>query len=201
MKDELEAVILKQICQYRTYNKSFEEIISNLENKFNEFNPVENSFSIETYFGEGKRVKTATKLLLEQNKIRNDWLRTYTTKKGKEKNDFKGLYIFYHNSRPFYVGISKGVIGRICQHVKGNTHNNSTLAYKIGLIKYEYEKGEPYEGEREDFDFVSHVEPIKQFLLKQKIAFLPISNDEELFLFEVYCSMQLKTRFNDFETH
>ena len=47
----------------------------------------------------------------------------------------------------------------------------------------------------------SDVEPAKIFLLRQKIAFLPINNDEELCLFEIYCSMKLGTWFNDFETH
>lgn len=201
LTSELEKVILNKICQSRSYSKSFDVIFKNLENKLNEFNPLQNSFELEPFFGEKKREKTAIKLLLEQNKIKKDWIKTYKTKKGKKKEDFKGLYIFYHNSTPFYVGISKGVIGRICQHLKGKTHNNSTLAYKIGLIKYEYENGSPYEGERENFDFISHVEPVKKFLLKQKISILPIDNAEELFLFEVYCSMKLGTWCNDFETH
>lgn len=198
---ELEIVIVKKFCQKRIYTKSFTQIIDSLDSKFKEFDLIINSFDLEPYFGVGKRDGTAKKLLLSDKRIKNEWLKSYKTKKGKNKIDFKGLYVFIHNTTPFYVGISKGVIGRICQHLKGKTHNNSTLAYKIGLIKYEHENGRPYSGEREKFDFVSYVEPVKNFLLKQKIAFIPIDNDEELFLFEIYCSMKLGTWFNDFETH
>lgn len=201
INNELESVIVGKISQSRVYPKSFEEIIVSIQNKLNEFSPLQNSFELEPYFGEGKREKTAIKLLLEHSKIKNEWLRTYYTKKGKEKKDFKGLYIFFHNNTPFYVGISKGVIGRICQHLKGKTHNNSTLAYKIGLIKYEYENERPYDGERDDFDFVNYVEPAKKFLLKQQVSLCHIDNIEELAIFEIYCSMKLGTWLNDFETH
>lgn len=197
MKDELEALILKQICQYRTYNKSFEEIISNLENKFNEFNPVENSFSIETYFGKDKGEEKAKELLVKDGKIKNDWL----TKNEKGKRDFNGLYIFINNSVPFYVGISKGVISRIYQHLKIHNHYSASLAYKIGLIKYEFENGHPYKGERKHLDIKLYIEPIQEFLMQQKLALFSIENIEERYLFEIYCSMKLGTWLNDFETH
>lgn len=201
INNQSEFVIIREICQTRSYEKSFEEIISNLENKFNDFNPIQNSFPIELYFGEGKRESQAKMLLQSEGIIGKDWLKQSYTKGGKPKIDFKGVYIFIHNSTPFYVGISRKVIGRICQHIKGHTHNSASLAYKIALINYEFQYGKPYKGERKDLNFKEYVVPIQQFLLKQKLAFLPIENDEELFLFELYCSMKLGTWLNDFETH
>ena len=199
--DEHDKLIIQEICQHRAYNKSFEEIITRLEDKFNEFNPINNSFLIETYFGEGKREGQAKTLLLSDGIIGKDWLKKSYTKGGNLKIDFKGVYIFIHKSTPFYVGISRKVIGRICQHVKGHTHNSASLAYKIALITYEHRNGKPYTGVRKDLDFKEYVAPVQQFLLKQKLAFLPIENDEELFLFELFCSMKLGTWLNDFETH
>ena len=37
--------------------------------------------------------------------------------------------------------------------------------------------------------------------MNQKIAFLPIEDDEELYLFEIYLSMKLNTALNNFKTH
>lgn len=197
MTDILESVILKEIRQSRTYKNSFDEIIVNLENKFNQFNPIENSFPIELYFGEGKGEETAKEFLLKDGKIKSEWL----TQNQKGKQDFNGLYIFINNSVPFYVGISKGVIGRIYQHLKIHNHYSASLAYKIGLIKYEYENGHPYMGLRKNLDIKHYIEPIQEFLLKQKLALLSIENIEERYLFEIYCSMKLGTWLNDFETH
>lgn len=201
LSESLGHEILKQICQSRKYQKSFEEIITNLESKFNEFNPIQNSFPIEIYFGEGKRENQAKSLLSNDGIIGKDWLKQSYTKGGNPKIDFKGVYIFIHDLTPFYVGISRKVIGRICQHLKGRTHNSASLAYKIALITYQHQNGKPYLGERKDLNFKEYVVPVQQFLLKQKLAFLPIENDEELFLFELYCSMKLGTWLNDFETH
>lgn len=87
--------------------------------------------------------------------------------KGETKKDFQGIYVFVHDRTPFYIGISKGVIGRIIQHTKGHSHHTSTLAYNIGLIRYEIEKGHKYIGGRKEFDFKADVAPAKEFLLKQ----------------------------------
>lgn len=128
-------------------------------------------------------------------------MRDYKTKKGKVKKDFKGLYVFLNGDIPFYVGISKGVIGRIQQHLKGHSHNQSTLAYNIGLVRYQLMKGETYSGGRKHFDFKADVSPAKEFLLGQSLALLPMESDEEMYLFEIYCAMSLQCYLNKFETH
>lgn len=199
--DQLEQKILKKIKEKRTFPFTFCELTDTFEDKFSKFNPTVNCFDIAEYFSEGTGQVSAREKLLANNKIEADWLREYQTKKGKVKTDFSGLYVFINDKTPFYVGISKGVIGRIFQHVKGHSHNTSTLAYNIGLIRHELLIGEKYLGERKEFDFKTKVEPVKLFLLKQKIAFLHIDNPEELALFEIFCSMKLKTILNKFETH
>ena len=201
LETELEEVILKEICQNRPYPKSIDEIIENLDTRYKEFNPIQNSFELEPYFGTGKGVERAKKLLLNDGKIKSEWLRPYFTKEGAQKNDIRGLYIFIFNSTPFYVGISKSVVSRISQHLKGKSHYTSTLAFKIGLIIYKYQNKKPYGEHRRKFDFKTYVEPAKNFLMKQKISLLHIQNIEELALFEIYCSMKLGTWLNDFETH
>jgi len=200
-EQKIETEIIKSICQERKDNKSFEEIIAGFNKKLLDFNPIKNCFEIEQYFGTGKGKSTSLKLLTKDGRINKDWLREYETKKGNSKTDFKGLYIFIHENIPFYVGISKGVIGRLNQHVKGRNHNTSTLAFKIGRIRYKLIKGFEFTGERKDLNYESEVEPIKEFLMKQRVAFIHIDNDDELTLFEIYCSMKLGTWLNSFETH
>ncbi|MDP3244250.1 MAG: hypothetical protein Q8M83_01185 [bacterium] len=197
---KLETTLLKTITKKQVYKNSFSDLVATFEKKLLDFNPVAKAFEIEKYFLNSGQV-TVTKKLISDNIVSKDWLREYTTKKGKKKIDFKGLYIFMHDKTPIYVGISKGVIGRTLQHVKGHSHNTSTLAYNIGLVRYEIMKGEKYIGGRKEFDFKADVTPAKDFLIKQKIAFLPIDNDEELYLFEIYCAMQLQCWLNKFETH
>lgn len=197
---KLEKTLLKTITKKKVYKNSFSGLVATFEKKILDFNPVDNAIEIKKYFQYSGQA-TVTKKLISDNIISKDWLRDYPTKNGKKKNDFRGLYIFIHDKTPIYVGISKGVIGRTLQHVKGHSHNTLTLAYNIGLVRYEILKGEKYIGGRKDFDFKADVTPAKDFLMKQKIAFLPIDNDEELYLFEIYCAMQFQCWLNKFETH
>ena len=201
MRNDIEKRILEIITTKRTYKEPFDKIISGFNDKFSNLNLTTNNIEIVDYFNEGSGLVTARKNLLANDKIQKDWLREYKTEKGKLKIDFKGLYVFLHDNTPFYVGISKGVIGRILQHVKGHNHNSSTLAYNIGLIRYELLNGKKHDGSRDELNFKTEVEPVKKFLSKQKVVWLHIDNDEELYLFEVYCAMRLKTILNKFETH
>jgi len=45
--------------------------------------------------------------------------------------DFPGCYVLLDGRRPVYVGISRSVIQRLQQHVKGRTHFSASLAYRI----------------------------------------------------------------------
>ena len=201
MDKRTESKIIKHITEKRNITKPFNEIIGGFEDKFSELNLTEHCFNIADYFYYGAGQVTATKKLIEHGHIKNEWLRNSITETGKTKKDFKGLYVFLYGKKPFYVGISKGVIARVIQHIKGYSHNVSSLAFKIGLKKYELLNQQKYEGSRNEIDFKKEIEPIKEFLSRQKIAWLNIENNEELFLFEVFCSMKLRTMLNEFETH
>lgn len=196
----MEADLLKIITKRQAPEIEFAALVNSFDKKLMEFNPVQKSFEIKKYFLNGG-IKSVTKKLLNDKIVSETSLYEYTTKSGKIKKDFKGLYVFFHDKTPIYVGISKGVIGRILQHVKGHSHNTSTLAYTIGILRHQLLTGEKYIGARKEFDFKANVTPVKEFLLKQRIAFLPVQNTEELYLFEIYCAMQLQCFLNKFETH
>jgi hypothetical protein len=200
---KLENSLLETLLKRQEYKITFTEIVNSFKDKLERFDPVKNCFDIEEYFAEekGNGAASIRKNLLSSNIVHERDIYTYQTKNKKNKMDVKGLYVFIHENVPFYVGISRGIIHRTLQHLRGKSHNTSTLAYNIGLIKYKIDRGEDYAGVRKDFDYNFNVAPAKEFLLKQKIAFLPIKNSEELYLFEIFCAMELKCWLNKFETH
>jgi hypothetical protein len=197
--EEIETQLLTRILAKRPYETTFLNLINEFEAKFNYFNPLQNNFEILKYFERGE--KTAKMLLKHDGLIDGSWLRSYKTKRGNIKMDFSGLYVFMNGNSPFYVGISKNVVGRVIQHLKGKSHHTSTLAYNIGLLRHELITGMPHTGTRNDFNFADGVEPEKQFLFKQRLAWIPIVSPEELYLFEIFCAMKMECWVNKFETH
>ena len=115
-------------------------------------------------------------------------------------NDFQGCYVLSDISGPIYVGISRSVIQRLIQHVKGKTHFNASLAYRVAAYNYEHEmsRGEAMAHPK----FLQCFEEAKEYIKNLSVAFVEIKNDLELYLFEVYCSMELDTaQWNTFKTH
>jgi hypothetical protein len=116
------------------------------------------------------------------------------------KSDFSGCYVLIENSRPIYVGISRGVLGRIRQHFTGKTHFNASLAYAIA------QRQRPTKGMR------SHVMNAPEFkeafasaqskLRSMQVSFVQIENPLELYLFEAFAAIELSTHeWNTFRTH
>lgn len=170
-----------------SYEKSFQQIVNEFPQKLAEFNPVEKAFPVTEVFGPGKGRSTSLKLLQAKGII-------------TKPDDFKGLYVLLKGNEPFYVGISRKVVQRIQQHVKGGSHFSASLAYKIGLTLHKRDNGIDFSGQRNDLD-LAFIKEVQQELLQQRIAIYPIDCDNELYLFEVYCSMELGTPYNDFRTH
>lgn len=121
-------------------------------------------------------------------------------KKFNIKSDFQGCYVLSDETGPIYVGISRGVIQRLIQHVKGKTHFDASFAYKIASFQYEHgvSRGEAMAQEK----FIKIFNEAKEYIASMTVAFIDINDDVELYLFEVYCSMELDTaRWNTFRTH
>lgn len=196
-----EAHLIRTIQKERIFQASFFDLVDKFEEKLSTFDFKRQSILVNDYFNVGKGQKSILKTLIAEKKVDVENCRKYLTKDGNIKYDFKGIYFFLLENKPFYVGISKGVIGRICQHIKGKNHNTSSLAFKLGLLRFEYLNKTKHIGTRKQLNFTTEVEPVKKFLQKQRIAWISIDNDDELYLFEIYCSMKFKTILNSFETH
>ena len=194
LESKFEDIIKIEIIKEKMIPKTFSEMINKFDKLFENNSFIDKSIKIKDYFGENIGKNKAREKLLKGKIINENWL-------NESIGDFKGLYIFIHNNIPIYFGISRGVINRVIQHIKGKNHFQATLAYNIGIIYYKLLNGKEYYGKRENFNFEKYVEPIKNFLLNQNISFINVANDEELYLLEIYCSIKYKTILNNFETH
>lgn len=115
-------------------------------------------------------------------------------------SDFPGCYVLIENGKPVYVGISRGLVCRLIQHVRDKTHFGASLAYLIAS------KCLPHKMKREeamqDPAFQAEFNKAQLRLRSFQIAFIEIQCPVELYAFELYCSLELDTdQWNTFETH
>lgn len=116
------------------------------------------------------------------------------------KNDFSGCYVFIEQGTPLYVGISRSVINRLFQHLTSNNHFSGSLSYY--LAKRQRDPGSTRQQNMSDLEFSSLFKASQGRLEQCYIAVVEIENSVELYVFEVYASMELATgEFNTFQTH
>lgn len=114
--------------------------------------------------------------------------------------DFPGCYVFSDQGRPVYVGISRGVVKRLVQHLNFESHYTASLVYKMATEDY------PHEMKRDqamkDDQFRNVFLSAQGRLRQTTVAFVEINNDLELYVFEVLVAMTLDTSaWNTFRTH
>lgn len=114
--------------------------------------------------------------------------------------DFSGCYVLLEAARPIYVGISRGVLQRLRQHVRGTTPFDASLAYRIAASR------QPHNLTRSaamtEAAFQAGFREAQAYLRGLQVAFLEIANPLELYLFEAFAAMELDTcEWNSFETH
>jgi hypothetical protein len=116
------------------------------------------------------------------------------------RGDFAGCYIFLEQTRPIYAGISRKVLSRIRQHLCGKTHFDASLAYRMAKrnMPTRLKRGEAMQ----DSAFRKVFAEGQAHLRELRVAFIPIENDLEIYLFEAFCAMELDTwEWNTFRTH
>ncbi|MEX2673445.1 MAG: GIY-YIG nuclease family protein [Phycisphaeraceae bacterium] len=118
----------------------------------------------------------------------------------KRPSDFQGCYVLIEKKTPCYIGISRSVLSRLRQHVRGRSHFDASLAYRMacngddhGMKRAEAMKTEWF---RKEFD------KAQKRIQRMNAVFVEITNDLELHVFEAYAAMELKTaEWNTFRTH
>ncbi len=116
------------------------------------------------------------------------------------QTDLGGCYVLLDRSKPFYVGISRQVISRLAQHVKGKTHFSASLAYRMACNDHKHSMCRAKAMADPSFLRWFHIAQGK--LLSMDVATVEITNDLELYLFEAYACLELGTAdYNSFRTH
>jgi hypothetical protein len=116
------------------------------------------------------------------------------------EDDFRGCYVLMDGDRAVYVGISQGVLQRLRQHVRGATHFDASLAYRMAA--YEQPHRLTRSGAMAEPDFQGRFRDRQGYLRSLNVAFVEIENALELYLFEAFAAMELDTcEWNTFETH
>jgi predicted GIY-YIG superfamily endonuclease len=171
------------------HSRNFEDLVPVMESWFKEWSPNKNHVPIKEYFGPGMGDKGVLLSLNSKKIIRAEL-------------DFKGIYVFLKNGNPFYTGISKHVVHRISQHIKGKSHFTSSLCYRLGAELHLKTEGKKHSGGRAGLDFEIYPKQAKEELFKCDVAMLEVSDDLELILFEIFVAMKLGTlNYNEFKTH
>jgi hypothetical protein len=125
--------------------------------------------------------------------------KTFAKSVGLE-DDLSGCYVFMRGVRPIYVGISRSVLARIRQHLRGRGHLDASLAYAMAQDR------QPTPGSRSDAmknrRFLRAFDAARRGLSQMNVAAVVIENPLELHVFEAYAAMKLKTsKWNTFRTH
>ena len=165
----------------------------------------ERSFVIKASAYFGKEALTYKPTLRKIYKNYPD-LKIHSKSREKEakntKEDFKGAYIYLHEGRPIYIGISRSCIYRTFQHLRTQSHFTSTLAYRISKEIYNLKNIESqYTGSRKDFFQKIDAKVVFEFLQNCEIAYLPIENDDVLASFEIHFAVAHNITLNTFRTH
>lgn len=116
-------------------------------------------------------------------------------------NTIKGLYIFFDDDKPIYIGISRNIIRRLKQHFYGKLHNHCTVAYQIA--REEHKSNVSKEILKSFYDKENSPREEIQSRMREnwKIAIIPEINDYRLALKEICYAIKYKTKYNSFKTH
>ena len=142
------------------------------------------------------RMPSQLQLLLEQPLIVIDEI-------GITQVPQKGVYVFFEDNKPIYVGRSNRLKKRLKEHSqRSSDHYSATLAFRIAKQNTStLQKKQTNEQLMKNRDFVEGFEAAKGRIARTKIRFIEIEDQIEQALFEIYASLALGTELNDFGTH
>jgi hypothetical protein len=118
----------------------------------------------------------------------------------------RGVYIFYENERPIYVGRSNRMKSRILEHSRPSSgHFSATFAFKMAMKAAE-KIGIDMTRTRAELLADAQFEPLFLEAIERvsKMSVRAIEIDDQVIqtLFEVYAILALDTiEYNDFHTH
>lgn len=116
-------------------------------------------------------------------------------------SDFSGCYVLMEGATSIYVGISRKVLNRLRQHMLGKDHFSASLAYSMAKKRHDEAFG-TRKNAMKDAGFRGKFKDSQEYLRGLSIAAVEITDPVELYVFEAYAAMALKTvDWNTFRTH
>jgi hypothetical protein len=117
----------------------------------------------------------------------------------------KGIYVFYENEFPIYVGRSNRIKERLLEHSRpSSNHNSATFAFNLAketAIKKGINVNKKARVHLEtDSDFSNLFSEAKKRVSRMSIKVIKIDDPIIQTIFEVYVSIKFNT-LNDFDTH
>jgi len=115
----------------------------------------------------------------------------------------QGIYVFYEDTTPIYVGRSNNMRRRIKEHcAASSTHHSATFAFKLAKMQ---EKGAVKRTDNalaQDPAFANTFAQKRQTVSKMCVRVIEINDQITQYLFEAYAVLELgTTEYNDFWTH
>lgn len=123
----------------------------------------------------------------------------------------RGIYVFYENGTAIYVGRSRNITQRFRQHQQQSSdHHSATFAFliakmdavKAGInIKNKTGKNMTRDELQKSQPFKQYFSEAKKRVAMMKVQVIRIDDPVEQTLFEVYAALELKTKYNTWDTH
>ena len=183
-----------------------------MQNYINEYIPepkelIEKAEQVLMKLNESSPIKINDNIIDQKNEykakeyFKNEKKNSYSYK-SKRPNDFSGIYVFYNNDEPVYVGISGTIIRRLKYHLFGKKDNESSFVYLLAKEKYKNDTGKKHNGKRKEFPFTDYKDEIQNDMKRNwSIKYCAIDNGYELAFIEIYVACVLKSKWNTFKTH
>ena len=138
-------------------------------------------------------------------------LRDLQSSRARSRDDLRdlpqrGIYVFYENDVPIYVGRSRRLKERLMSHGrKSSGHNTATFAFILAAEearkrKFQFRQMTRAELE-DDPEFGEIFRQAKDRVRRMKIRVVEVTDPIEQTVFEVYAALALETPYNNFETH
>jgi len=117
-----------------------------------------------------------------------------------------GVYVFYRENKPLYVGRSNRLKERIQEHGRPSSdHYSATLAFTIAKERMNFNRNKRRLATRNDLEKAPGFK--EEFFLARKqvaamqVKVVKIEDQRAQTLFEIYAALVLNTKYNDFQTH
>jgi hypothetical protein len=120
----------------------------------------------------------------------------------------QGVYLFSEGGQHLYVGRSNNIRGRYGRHCNpGATHRMAAFAFKLareatGKMTASYKVGEDSRsGLMLNPEFLAAFKAAKARIREMDFRYVEETDQNAQALLEIYCTLALNARFNDFDTH